>query len=380
MTWSVETSKRVKALKAAADDTRRRFSGRDVVVDLMTLAVICQEHLLLIGPPGTAKSEIISRFARLCDARHFQYLLTRFTEPAELFGPVDIKAFQAGEYKVNTNNMLPQAHFAFLDEIFQGSSAILNTLLTLLHERAFFNGADRQPAALMSLLAASNDLPGDATLRAFSDRFLLRVVVEPVPDEQLSELVTMGWALEVERMERGNPHTLPFLHPDDVDALTRQLPRVDLGPVRGQFEEIIRQSRSEAVDLSDRRVVKAQKLVAAAAMLSGRDRAEASDLWPLRHIWTGLGEAAALQAIVDAQIAEAGGEVGRARRPLEALVDELNDLVAEEDHLRTDVAVSAQLKRLGRLRQELVADHGGAQALRGQIDLAVKRLLARLEV
>ena len=103
-----------------------------------------------LGPPGSGKSELVSRFARGVKARSFQYLLTRFTEPAELFGPVDIQAFQQGRYHVRTEGMLPNAEIAFLDEVFQASSAILNTLLSLVHERIFYNGAELQPVPLLA--------------------------------------------------------------------------------------------------------------------------------------------------------------------------------------------------------------------------------------
>ncbi|WP_322770293.1 AAA family ATPase, partial [Frankia sp. Cr1] len=150
-------------------DVKQSFVGRDEAVDLVALAVLCREHVLLVGPPGTAKTSLLERFRRMLDARYFSYLLTRFTEPAELYGPVDIRRFQTeGVYQVNTAGMLPEADIAFLDEVFQGSSAILNTLLTLINERTFHNGAQAVPANLITLLGSSNDIPDDPVLAAFS--------------------------------------------------------------------------------------------------------------------------------------------------------------------------------------------------------------------
>src|SRR5262249_38162923 len=135
------------------------------------------------------------------DARGFHYLLTRFTEPSELFGPLDLEKFQDGTFHIRTEGMLPEAQIAFLDEVFQGSSAILNSLLTLVNERVFHNGSYRQPVPLITLVGASNSLPDDPAVYAFADRFVLRLQVDRVPDERLDELIGQGWELELARIE-----------------------------------------------------------------------------------------------------------------------------------------------------------------------------------
>src|SRR5262249_18951583 len=152
------------------------------------------EHVLLIGPPGTAKSSLLDRFRRLLDAEYFTYLLTRFTEPSELFGPLDLRLFQnEGVYRVNTAGMLPEAQIVFLDEIFQGSSAILNSLLTIVNERHFHNGSEVVDAALVSLFGSSNDIPDDPMLAAFSDRFLLRCRLDYVHEDLIEDVLDKGW-------------------------------------------------------------------------------------------------------------------------------------------------------------------------------------------
>src|SRR5262245_16141477 len=111
-------------LQEAARVMAQHFLDKDEVVRLMLISVVAGEHMLLIGPPGTAKSAMVRTFARLIDARYFEYLLTRFTEPNELFGPVDIKAFREGTYTRKTETMLPEAEVVFLDEIFRSNSEI----------------------------------------------------------------------------------------------------------------------------------------------------------------------------------------------------------------------------------------------------------------
>ena len=115
--------------------------------------------MVIVGPPGTAKSAMIDMFAKLIDAKYFEYLLTRFTEPNELFGPVDIAAFREGRYTRRLENMLPTAEIVFLDEIFKSNSAILNSLLHVINERKFQNGPEVVQVPLISLFAASNEVP-----------------------------------------------------------------------------------------------------------------------------------------------------------------------------------------------------------------------------
>src|SRR6185295_5147484 len=148
------------------------FVGRDEIVDLIALTVVAGEHLFLHGPPGTAKSALIRTFARAVQGNYFEYMLTRFTEPNEIFGPIDIAKLRDGKVITVTTGMLPEAEFAFLDELFNANSAILSSLLTVLNERVYRRGAETHRLPLLSLFSASNHLPEDESLQALFDRFL----------------------------------------------------------------------------------------------------------------------------------------------------------------------------------------------------------------
>jgi MoxR-like ATPase len=268
-------------LRHAAETVRQALAEastglveREVVVELIALAAIAQEHLLVIGPPGTAKSEAVRRVARVLGGSTFEYLLGRFTEPSEVFGPVDLRKLREGLVETQTAGMLPEADFVFLDEVFLGSTAILNTLLGVLNERTFRRGHTSIRCPLRVCVGASNALPEEPALAAFSDRFLVRVFVEPTSDTQLENLLAGGAALAKRTL--GAVASL-----QDVQALTDAASHADMSAVREPLAQAIRLLRGGGIVLSDRRVVKAQRLIAAAAVVSGREHPNQADLWPL---------------------------------------------------------------------------------------------------
>src|SRR5436309_13557205 len=155
----------------------RFFVDKQELIDLMLVAAVAQEPLLLVGPPGTAKSELVLRFKDalgLTEEDYFEYMLTRFTEPSEILGPIDINQLREGRYLRREQGKLPTARLAFLDEIFKSNSAILNVLLTIVNERKFYPDGVPQPVRLRVLFAATNEVPEQGELAALKDRFVLK--------------------------------------------------------------------------------------------------------------------------------------------------------------------------------------------------------------
>ncbi|MEO2035675.1 MAG: AAA family ATPase [Planctomycetaceae bacterium] len=259
---------------------KAEFVGKDDIVDLMGVCLVGGEHLFLFGPPGTAKSALVQRMGQRLRGDVFDYLLTRFTEPNELFGPFDIRRLREGELVTNTAGMLPEAALVFLDELLNANSAILNSLLMVLNERVFRRGRETRPLPLLMAVGASNHLPEDEALRALFDRFLVRVRCDNVAQEQLTAVLHAGWVLE--RRHGDDERTMSV---DDIRALQQLVAEVNVEAIRSEYVELIHRLRHAGILVSDRRAVKFQRLIAASAVLCGRMQAEVSDLWVVRHTW-----------------------------------------------------------------------------------------------
>lgn len=339
---------------AVTDRLKRQFVGRAEVIDLIALAVVAGEHLFLFGPPGTAKSALIRAFATAVDGRYFEYLLTRFSEPNEVFGPIDLVKLREGTVATVTAGMLPEAEFVFLDELFNANSAILNNLLTVLNERLYRRGREVVRLPLLSLFSASNHLPEDEALGALFDRFLLRCKVETLPRAHMGALLDAGWALERDGQV---PADGPRITADDLRALARRVMGVDLSPVRELYADAAFKVRDLGVGFSDRRAVKVLKLVAASAVLSGRTAANGSDLWVLRYVWDREEQVAPLTSLVEGILRQQPAD--RAH-PLAATPERVDgeQLARELADAEARLTGKSSLAELARLREQVarVAD------------------------
>jgi len=230
---------------------------------------------LLIGPPGTAKSELARRLhLAFADARYFERLLTRFSVPEELFGPLSISALEQDRYERQTAGYLPQASIAFIDEVFKANSAILNALLTLLNERKFDNGAGRLTCPLISAIGATNEVPAGEVAEAFFDRFLVRLPVGPVSADGFRALM----ALE----GRSGPHITGALVASERDAILQAAGEVRVTEeVSALLSELRANLEGGEVYVSDRRWMKIVWLLKTAAATEGRRELAVWDLWLL---------------------------------------------------------------------------------------------------
>jgi MoxR-like ATPase len=348
-------------LRQVADSLDRQFLGKSEAIRLLVICIVAREHAVLIGPPGTAKSALLRTLAALLDARYFEYLLTRFTEPNEVFGPVDIAAFREGAYRRRTAGMLPEAEVVFLDEVFKSNSAILNALLGLLNERRYTSGGEIIECPLISAFGASNEVPSDETLAALFDRFLLRIRSDNLDAYHFNELVALGVAHE--RQKLFGERQQPVLSASELRATSSELGRrLDFSEeFLATYKGLVFQIRAEGISLSDRRVVKILKLFAASAYVDGRAQAEASDFFVLAHVWNSEDQAPILEAIVR-PVLERFYRDHPERRRVGALGVGLDALSAEIDRIRhvltgdaapSDLQLFSQLKALGEIKAAL---------------------------
>ena len=264
--------------------------GKEKVMKLGLLSILSGENMILVGPPGTAKSEISRRLREiLADSgseTYFEYLFTKFTTPEEIFGPLSIKQLQNDKFERNTEGYMPSSRIVFLDEIFKANSSILNTLLTILNERVFHNGLKREKTPLISLIGASNELPFENDeLTALYDRFLIRAVVGYVSDDEIEEL------LDIKETDMEIPAEIKFTE-SDLNEIKNESEKVrvtsgikrTIMQIRQEYNKIFAEDNHEII--SDRKLVKMVKLLKVSAYLNGRDKVDFSDLMLLTNcLW-----------------------------------------------------------------------------------------------
>ncbi|MBO9660931.1 MAG: AAA family ATPase [Chitinophagaceae bacterium] len=270
----------IDRLQLVLGHLKEKFVGKDDIIDLMGICLAGRENLFLLGPPGTAKSAMVRELSKLLNGKTFEYLLTRFTEPNELFGPFDIRKLREGDLVTNTEGMLPEANLIFLDELLNANSAILNSLLMVLNEKVFRRGRENRPLPAVMIVGASNHLPEDEALHALFDRFLVRVRCDYVDPALLGKVLDAGWKLEKPVMA-----DQPEISAEDIFAVQAMIHSVDLQNIREPFINLIEMLRNAGVQVSDRRAVKLQRLIAASALLCKRTTAIPSDMWVMRYIW-----------------------------------------------------------------------------------------------
>ena len=360
---------------------KQTFVGKDIAIDLLGVGLIARENVFLFGPPGTAKSALVNELAHRIDGRVFDYLLTRFTEPNEVFGPFDIRQLREGELVTNTEGMLPEADLVFLDELLNANSAILNALLLALNERVFRRGRETRDLPTLMVVAAGNSLPEDEALAALFDRFLIRTLVDNVPGDDLSRVLEAGWALEQQRSgSGGNEAETQRVSVDDLRVAQHAVARVDVSSVRDVFGELLLAIRRAGLSVSDRRAVRYQRLLAASAMLCGRMTAQASDLWTLRYTWDRIEQRSVLTTLVDEAIERGTQPDDTAAHPqaTAASAPDPESLARDLDTLASEIAAASGGQQLA-LRDRVAAIAGrvqwiGAGEQRTALDAQLDRL------
>ncbi len=263
-------SNQIQAIVAALES---QFPERKEAITAIMCAVVAKEHAVMYGDPGTGKSLLARTFAESLDRSFFEYLMTRFTEPSELFGPVDPNAFRLGKYARVTTGKFSECEVAFLDEIFKANSAILNSLLTILNERTYDSGSGPKAVPLMSMIAASNELPEGPELEALYDRVLVRLEVHYISDDD-----------SFRSMLTSNGIQMPTIK-CDIAAEQAQAKRVTVSAETVDALVNLRNACKKAgIKVSDRRWRQCLNLVKAYAHCEGRTVTAPDDLEILESV------------------------------------------------------------------------------------------------
>ena len=262
-------------LQVIRNALKEAFIERDKEIDALMTGLISKQSSLLLGPPGTGKSAVVEALCGAFSGHFFSALMSKFTTPEELFGPYSLKALEQDRYERVTDGYLPTADVAFLDEVFKGSSAILNTMLKVVNERVFINGGKQVKVPLQALFGASNELPEGQDLSALYDRFVIRLHVDYVKNDNNFKSM-----LNLQNIE------LPQFTMVDLMMEQEAASKVSISESILDLYTKIRREIKEAgfVNVSDRKWVQALKVVQANAHLNGRDSVIEDDLEILENI------------------------------------------------------------------------------------------------
>jgi MoxR-like ATPase len=357
---------------------RREMSAalveRDGEVDLVLTALVAREHPLLVGPPGTAKSMLLDALMSWMGGRKFSALLTRYSQPEELFGPVSLKGLKEDRFVRVTAGRLPEADGCFLDEVFKASSAILNTLLTVLNERAFDAGDGvSRPVPLRICMGASNEWAnaeeGGKELQALFDRFLFRKEVRPVATRAGRERLL--WA-DIRPPAFSAPIT-----PTELDSASEQAAALPWGDAAKEaLTQVLKELAQEGIRPGDRRQRKAVKAARAYAWLNGAEMVLPEHLEVLAHVlWVDPQEQPLKCAQVIARVANPPG------MRVAGLLMECEEVIAATDarNLSQAAVTAAKLSEIERKLAAMGKDPRAEKARTHVREQARQLKLASLE-
>jgi len=329
---------------AVRDDLAANLLERDTVIEAAMLALLTGEHLLLLGQPGTAKSLMVRSICeRIADAGGpFECLVTKFTTPEEILGPLSLSALEKDQYQRVTAGMLPEAHIAFLDEVFKANSAILNSLLGIINERVYHEAGQAHPVPLLSLFGASNETPEENGLAALYDRFLLRVVVPPLADDQsLRALFTL---------QKSTPPaaTITLDELRAAQAEVAQLPLTD--DAREAIISVKHGLEEQGIAASDRRWKACANLVRAKAFIEAEAATSSDHCEILVHaLWSEPSQIRVVERVVN----KVSNPLNLEAVELEDAAKDLYDQRPQPDHPDLTVALEPLLRQLSDIHTRL---------------------------
>ena len=365
------------------DELNSEILERRQEIHTTVLALLSRKHHFQVGPPGTAKSLTIDRLQKridgLGDNGYFRWLLTTYTTPEELFGGPDFQRLREhGEYKRITEKKMPVSYITFADEIFKANSSILNTLLTIMNERQFYNMDDDPSVPLISLFGASNEVPDGEALWAMWDRLHFRHEIRPL--QESSSLMQM---LSVPLVSQPDP----VIHLDDLFSAHRGVDAVEIhGDVYEAIVDLRNDLRKDGVEPTERRWNDSLDIIRAEAWMNGREVADIEDMRPLMHVlWGSLDD----QKTVKKTVLELANPIDREASDvidrLYGLASDITELINDSESPKALAAGGVEVHRklekadsiLTKLREKEV-ESGKKSVFLGEAEEKLENLLHRL--
>ena len=298
---TIKDSKNLRVTETAQPEVKKRITQlleqigeglheREQILSISLLSTLSGQNTFLFGPPGTAKSLISRRLACAFESqKYYEHLMNRFTTPEEVFGPVSIQELKQDKYIRKTEGYLPDAEFAFLDEIWKSSPAILNTLLTLINEHVFKNGSEIIKAPIRSVIGASNEVPQENQgLDALYDRFITRLMVPPIVlEDNFNLLLNAKPSTSEPNVDKELKVSLSELNQWNEAIHNVELSNDTLLVIKYIRNEISEKNEELGLYVSDRRWQKAANLLKASAFFNERNYTNLTDTILLKHcLWT----------------------------------------------------------------------------------------------
>lgn len=290
-----EISEIVSKLQNISSELKDMFVERENVIDNSLKALITGQTVLLIGPPGTAKSALTNELCKRIDnGKYFSWLLNRTSDPAEILGPFSIKEMENDKFLRVTTNKLPEAEIVFLDEIFKSNEPTLNILLPLINEKLFYNDGEPIDVPLITLFAASNEFPEEDSLLALYDRMIFRMYVDYIGDVQNKLKMFKSF------LNRGQDAQVTTVSLEELKKLRVSLDDVEISDsILKEYIALMNALLREGIIVSDRRQNEGLKVLKANALLDNRFSVNENDFKSLKDVlWNDVDEIDVIEEIL----------------------------------------------------------------------------------
>ena len=282
---NVDVQSVLNKLNNIESELNNEFVERSELIKIMLLSIVTNSNLLMLGPPGTAKTLISKAMCnRIDNSNFFEWLLNKSSDPSELLGTFSIKGMENDQFKRMTAGKLPEANIAFIDEVYKCNSPTLNALLSIMNEHIFFNDGKAIPVPLISMFAASNEPPEDESLLAMHDRFLFRMEVEYVHDASNKKRMFNNYIYDRAGINNSSVHTTITL--EELKMLQEKAKSIPVPKaIINKFINLTNSlNKNSTIQISDRRANECFKVLQGSALLHGRSKVGLDDFNALKYV------------------------------------------------------------------------------------------------